>query len=643
LPGYWGPFLIQPFFTMQKICTLFLLLLLGSPLFAATIYVDASRPDDSGDGLSWATARKYLQTALTAAQAGDQIWVAQGTYKPTTNPAAQNVSFAMKEGVAIYGGFTSGQMNLSDRNSDPETNNTILSGDIDNDGTLDGNSFSVILNYQIGLSSAAVLDGFTLTGGNAQGAIDGGAMNNRGGSAGNPCNPYISRCLFRDNYAINNGAAVFNDGGGSECNPQFVNCTFRNNTTGAAGLYGQGAAVYNAGGYGTTVNPQFINCTFQNNSAGFRGGAVMTEVGSGGGGSLPTFTNCSFQGNRAGESGGALGKSGAGALAVLNNCVFWDNGSSFVFVRIGSASNAVANYNLFDSKIGSYSGSNNLTTTVNPFVSSTSTELRVCSPAIDAGSDALYTGPGTDLAGNARTVRTIDMGAYEFQSALPVISAILSGNAVIMPGETGFLTVDVSGGTAPYSVVYSDGSTNQTVSNYQSGADIPISPSQATTYTLVSVTDANGCVATVSGSLTVQDVRCGNKQQNVTICYYGVTQCVSEKIAARYLKLGATLGGCGSSAARVGVPESSELTLSLISYPNPVQDVVTVEVLSPSSGEGTFEVVDLAGLVRQSRQQKLAEGLNEVEFRLGSLPGGVYLIRVIDALGRQGTMRVSRQ
>ncbi|WP_373512788.1 beta strand repeat-containing protein, partial [Persicitalea sp.] len=133
-------------------------------------------------------------------------------------------------------------------------------------------------------------------------------------------------------------------------------------------------------------------------------------------------------------------------------------------------------------------------------------------------------------------------------------------------------------------------------------ATVNVCPEETTTYT-VTVTDGNTCQAQAQVIVNVQDVRCGNKNQNVTICYYGVTQCVSEKIAKRYLKLGATIGGCGTGNARLGVVESSEepLQLSLKAYPNPVQDLVTVEVLALTAGRGTFEVIDLTGRVRQSR------------------------------------------
>jgi hypothetical protein len=81
----------------------------------------------------------------------------------------------------------------------------------------------------------------------------------------------------------------------------------------------------------------------------------------------------------------------------------------------------------------------------------------------------------------------------------PAIAAVLSGDALICSGESTDLSVSISDGTSPYTVVYSGG----TVTGYTSGSAIPVSPVSTTVYTLTSVTDANGCTATVSGTATV--------------------------------------------------------------------------------------------------------------------------------------------
>ena len=83
-------------------------------------------------------------------------------------------------------------------------------------------------------------------------------------------------------------------------------------------------------------------------------------------------------------------------------------------------------------------------------------------------------------------------------------AAVLTGSASLCQGQSTNLQVAITGGLSPYTVVYTDGTSNFTVNNYTSGAAISVSPSTSKTYTLVSVTGSNGCAGTgLSGSAVV--------------------------------------------------------------------------------------------------------------------------------------------
>ena len=47
---------------------------------AAPIYVNASRPDDTGAGTSWATAKKTITAGISVVDVGGTVYVAAGTY-----------------------------------------------------------------------------------------------------------------------------------------------------------------------------------------------------------------------------------------------------------------------------------------------------------------------------------------------------------------------------------------------------------------------------------------------------------------------------------------------------------------------------------------------------------------------------------
>jgi Secretion system C-terminal sorting domain/Fibronectin type III domain len=83
-------------------------------------------------------------------------------------------------------------------------------------------------------------------------------------------------------------------------------------------------------------------------------------------------------------------------------------------------------------------------------------------------------------------------------------STILSGTASICAGASTNLSAAIVGGTSPYTLVYSNGTSNTTLTNYVSGTPIPVTPSATTTYSIVSVHDAASLIGVGnSGTPTV--------------------------------------------------------------------------------------------------------------------------------------------
>ncbi len=105
------------------------------------LYVDNRRMGGANNGSSWSDAFTSLQSALDIAQAGDQIWVAQGVYTPsqrTEEDDPRSATFKLVDGVAMYGGFAGtpgqeGDLTLRDW----QAYATVLSGDIDGDDLVD--------------------------------------------------------------------------------------------------------------------------------------------------------------------------------------------------------------------------------------------------------------------------------------------------------------------------------------------------------------------------------------------------------------------------------------------------------------------------------------------------------------------------
>jgi hypothetical protein len=174
----------------------------GTYVLAVIYRVDVNATG-ADNGSSWADAYTGLQSALSVAAGKDEIWVARGTYKPTTG-TDRTISFVMRQGVAIYGGFAGTETSQDQRNW--VANPTILSGDIGTQGDNSDNSYHVVIG-----ANNATLDGFMITDGNANGEdwphYVGGGIYIDGAS------PIIEKNVITSNSASSEGGGIYCQGG----------------------------------------------------------------------------------------------------------------------------------------------------------------------------------------------------------------------------------------------------------------------------------------------------------------------------------------------------------------------------------------------------------------------------------------------
>jgi len=191
----------------------------GRLLLSRDIYVDINSPGPTRDGTSWEQAFVDLQDGLAAAVSGDRILVADGVYKPTSG-TDRTISFVLKNGVGLCGGYAGwGAAEPDDRN--PSAFPSILSGDLGQAGSIADNSYQVVSASNV--SASAVLDGFIITSGNANGSS--ASNRNRGGGMYNSSSsPTVTNCTFSGNSA-SYGGAMYN----SSSNPTLTNCILWSN------------------------------------------------------------------------------------------------------------------------------------------------------------------------------------------------------------------------------------------------------------------------------------------------------------------------------------------------------------------------------------------------------------------------------
>jgi hypothetical protein len=426
-------------------------------LLSNTVYVDHTATG-TDDGSSWANAYTSLQSALTAnPSAGTTIDVAAGTYSP--GGSATN-TFDVPAGVTLSGGFANG----GSVSASPSTNVTVLSGGGINNHvvTLNGYAFQNV--------TPTTLEGFTVTGGNADG---GGAANNGGGvlavSGSGASVEDRSGSIYVDiNNCSINGNTATGDGGGIESQAYL---TIENS-------YINGDSAANGGGITDYSGVStLISCELEGDSASQEGGGIYAaEVINDG---IPIYSyaklnNCDVVGDTAdgGQQSGAIaveqigtdGGYSTGYVSMYNTIIYGDGPNELITVT-GSTkelspdtydgiyadfSDVEYEHDLLVNNTGDLTGGTD-NAGPNPlfFSNYSNLQLQPDSPDIDAGSTTAVSlgGDTTDLAGHARTINgQIDMGAFEHEaSGVPAGLSFAQIPSNTTAGDTlSTVTVDVT-------------------------------------------------------------------------------------------------------------------------------------------------------------------------------------------------------
>ncbi|PTB94660.1 hypothetical protein C9994_11925 [Marivirga lumbricoides] len=396
------------------------------------LYVNKSVSGGNESGNSWENAIPELADAMVRANAYYdnawettplQIFVAKGTYKPLYSPEdganfgtdqGRDNSFSMIKNVQLYGGFAGTETALLERDLSVLANKTTLSGDIGIENDASDNIYNVLVSA--GDLGTASLDGFSITGGNANAYSDlyvNGKQIFKCSGAGvynSVSSPNYKHVILHNNICTESGGGMFS----YMSSPKLQLVIMKNNQAkDGGGMTNQESS-----------SPTLLNVSIESNQASEKGSGMYNVDLSG-----PTLTNVSIVGNEATVSSEEVPSCVSENSGItLNNSIIWDEISGDY-----TAQNSLIK-GKGDTENGNIDATGLVETDIFNDPANGDFSLKYTSVALNAGSNTLYTDAGgnltndLDLAGNLRLnndlsgTATIDIGAYEFYKTDQVIT-----------------------------------------------------------------------------------------------------------------------------------------------------------------------------------------------------------------------------
>jgi Right handed beta helix region len=378
---------------MKKLLSLFIVLC-SLTAQAQTIRYVKPTAAGTGTGASWANASGNLQTVINASAAGDEVWVAAGTYKPAGYPTGatgtiniKDYAFFVRDGVKLYGSFAGTETAITQR--DIPSNRSILSGDIGTIGSAYDDCYHILIAVAPTTNGIGItVDGFDITEGKAyattQITINGTIVNR---SYGGGMILYRGTNTLVNNRIYINGASGNGGGGGGGVHLNGSTNYISNNT-----IYNNGSSNSSGGGISTYNSKNYItNNTMYNNGCSYgAGGAISTYNGTNHIKNNLIYNNFTDSGN-----GGAI-NSGLDTNYISNNTFYRNrtSGSGGAIVT-SSCLNTFQNNTIYQNNAYSYGGGLFLGQSTSSFVNNT-----VYDNSTDTQGGGIYIGAGTNIFTN---------------------------------------------------------------------------------------------------------------------------------------------------------------------------------------------------------------------------------------------------